>query len=198
MSTKSLSELSKDPTVKWSWMVKTPDGQEFGVTNLSYEAAASSWVKFRNETTDELLKEKMDAVGTSFGVYGSYGNGYQIQTNAISPQVVGEDVHWCPRRGEGGPGLNIAKDGDHWKSFPNGQRTCSYCGSLHPDDMLVLMNEHGLGAIEPSTKQYKWYIARPYAAVNASLGPIKYYRMHDTPELISKLKELLEQNRAKS
>jgi len=58
--------------------------------------------------------------------------------------------------------------------------------------MLALMSDHGLAAIEPTTKGYKWYIARPFAAVNASLGPIKYYRMHDTPELLEKLKELVE------
>ena len=192
----SIDQLKENPTVKWSWSVKTPSGQEFGVNNVDYESAIAAWNKLRDETTDEVLKSKMASVDRSFGVMGSYGDGYQIQTSATSPRTKGDEIHWCPRRSEGGPGPNIAKDGDRWDAFPNGQRVCSYCGSLHPDDMFALISEHGLAAIEPSTKGYKWYIGRAFAAVNASLGPIKYYRMHDTPQLLEKLKELIDSAKA--
>ena len=49
---------------------------------------------------------------------------------------------------------------DRW-DIRDGIRTCSYCGSIHPDDLIKLLEEHGLGIIEESTKSYKWYINIP-------------------------------------
>lgn len=188
-------KIKEDQNVQWSWTVITPSGEEYGVKNLDYESAIGSWNSLLESTEDPILKEKMKEIGKSFGVMGAYWKGYQIRTGAIMPTTQGTERHWCPRRSEGGPGRSIAKDGDHWDKFPDGKRTCSYCGSLHPDDMLQLMEEHGLSCIDPSDKRYKWYLSSPVRAVNASLGPIKYYRMHDTPELVSKLSELLEEEK---
>lgn len=60
-------------------------------------------------------------------------------------------------------------------------RVCSYCGSVHPEDLVDAIGKYGMGVLESSTKGYKLYIRLP-GVVNASLGPIKYYRWHDTPE----------------
>lgn len=89
----------------------------------------------------------------------------------------------CPQRNSGiqtmfEKGENL----DWWKVMPNGERVCSYCGSIHPMDLLKLLKE-GKATITRSDKQYKWYINRPEID-NALKGAIKYYRDHDTKEFI--------------
>lgn len=69
---------------------------------------------------------------------------------------------------------------DTWDWGPDGNRTCSYCGSIHPDDLmkiceLVLDDERY--AIEGTTKSYKVYVRQP-GVVNASQGAIKFYMQH--------------------
>lgn len=69
---------------------------------------------------------------------------------------------------------------DTWDMGPDGNRTCSYCGSIHPDDLmkicrLVLTDERY--AIEGTTKSYKVYVRQP-GVVNASQGAIKFYKQH--------------------
>ena len=100
------------------------------------------------------------------------------------------EEQWCPRRGESPFGR---KDGpfpgpDRWEKFKcNGDRVCSYCGSLHPDDMFRLVkmsaqasedaNYGAVVEIEPSDKNYKVYVNQP-GVRNASEGGIKFYMMH--------------------
>lgn len=74
---------------------------------------------------------------------------------------------------------------DRW-DVSDGIRRCSYCGSIHPDDLISLIKEHGFGIIEPSTKSYKWYINVP----NIECG--KYYRLHDeNSDFVNKYKQLV-------
>lgn len=77
---------------------------------------------------------------------------------------------------------------DTWDWGPDGNRTCSYCGSIHPEDLLkicrlVLTDERY--EIEGTTKSYKLYIKQP-GVRNASEGAIKFYMQHapkdPTPE----------------
>ena len=68
---------------------------------------------------------------------------------------------------------------DFWK--PGEHRTCSFCGSLHPDDVLSIVREHGPSAIGGTDKSYKWYIQHTK----------KYYRHHDTQEFIDALNALM-------
>lgn len=88
----------------------------------------------------------------------------------------------CGRRGDGNDGQ------DRWQQFkalPN--RVCSYCGSLHPDDMFRLVAESANAApdvpygsaveIEPSDKSYKIYVRQP-GVRNAHEGGIKFYTHH--------------------
>lgn len=77
---------------------------------------------------------------------------------------------------------------DHWQKFKsNGDRVCSYCGSMHPDDMFKFVRDcieagedtpygHSVD-IEPSDKSYKVYVHRP-GVRNAMEGAIKFYTHH--------------------
>lgn len=71
---------------------------------------------------------------------------------------------------------------DTWDIGPDGNRTCSYCGSLHPDDLMeicrrTLVDERY--GIEGTTKSYKVYVRQP-GVRNAGDGGIKFY-MHHAP-----------------
>lgn len=94
----------------------------------------------------------------------------------------------CPRRDESPLGDRISPATDHWQKFKsNGDRVCSFCGSLHPDDMFRLVKAsaegsadadyHSVVSIEPSDKGYKVYVHQP-GVRNASEGGIKFYMQH--------------------
>ena len=95
----------------------------------------------------------------------------------------------CARRDESWQGGVVKSDlPDTWDWGMDGNRTCSYCGSLHPEDMHKLVkrciatNAEDV-SIEPSGKGYKTYV-RQKGVVNASQGGIKFYMQHVTPELL--------------
>jgi hypothetical protein len=71
---------------------------------------------------------------------------------------------------------------DHWNIQPNGDRTCSFCGSLHHDDFYRLvvasLADDSTIRIEVSDKRYKIYVHRPEIR-NAAEGGIKFYKHHD-------------------
>lgn len=91
-------------------------------------------------------------------------------------------------------GPQSRKEGiDHWKIMKNGDRVCSYCGSLHPDDVLAKVKQYGLGVIGNTTKSYKWYVG-----INSAInlpgyqdGGFKYYRHHDTDEFITEMNNVI-------
>lgn len=99
----------------------------------------------------------------------------------------------CGRRSDTYPGgfpvhPDRAEQRDHWQRFKsNGNRVCSYCGSLHPDDMFALVKASAEAAadadyrsvveVEPSDKGYKIYIHQP-GVRNAMEGGIKFYTQH--------------------
>ena len=95
---------------------------------------------------------------------------------------------YCPRREESPLGARLSPGPDHWQKFKsNGNRVCSFCGSLHWDDMLALVHEAATAApdasyrsvvcIEPSDKKYKVYVHQP-GVRNAHEGGIKFYMQH--------------------
>jgi hypothetical protein len=94
------------------------------------------------------------------------------------------DHQRCGRRG-GMPdfdGKGSQAKPDTWGYGPDGNRTCSYCGSIHPDDLmkicrLALKDERY--SIDGTTKSYKVYVRQP-GVQNASEGAIKFY-MHHAP-----------------
>lgn len=58
-------------------------------------------------------------------------------------------------------------------------RCCSYCGSMHPDDVREFLKtvDHIENMVVETTKRYKFYINRK-GVVNASQGGIKFYTWH--------------------
>ena len=101
----------------------------------------------------------------------------------------------CGRRRESGmddPDSPFRRSGvglDHWdRHKSNGDRVCSYCGSLHPEDFLRLVKESAEAPeddlraprINPSDKGYKIYVDRPSVS-NAHDGGIKFYTHHLEP-----------------
>jgi hypothetical protein len=86
----------------------------------------------------------------------------------------------CPRRYESWQGKTGEKFPDTWDLGPDGNRTCSYCGSIHPDDLAVIIQKSKTDsryAIEETDKNYKVYIRQPNVR-NAGEGAIKFYRQH--------------------
>ena len=88
------------------------------------------------------------------------------------------DTHTCHRRY-----TTSVADIDVWY-VKDTIRKCSYCGSLHPMDLISIIKDEGTSVIEPSTKSYKWH-------VNSTKGYLKYYRQHDTTEFITEIIKLM-------
>jgi uncharacterized Zn-finger protein len=67
-----------------------------------------------------------------------------------------------------------------WDLGPDNNRTCSYCGSIHPDDLMKICRKtlaDDRYAVEGTTKSYKVYVRQP-GVRNASEGAIKFYMNH--------------------
>ncbi len=97
------------------------------------------------------------------------------------------ETFMCNRRAENA-GLRMSPGPDYWNKFKtNGNRVCSYCGSLHWEDMLALVKQAADASldapygsvieIEPSDKNYKVYVHQP-GVRNAHEGGIKFYMQH--------------------
>lgn len=107
--------------------------------------------------------------------------------------------HLCPDHGSLSPVfINSVDDKsskpDRWdiREIP-GIRYCSYCGSIHPDDLIKLIREHSFGIIQKTDKSYKWYIRIPgHEGVC-----VKYYRSHDEiSDFVNKYNKLLDELRS--
>jgi hypothetical protein len=89
--------------------------------------------------------------------------------------------HRCAERGLAMPD-DTNPFPDTWDIGPDDNRTCSYCGSIHPDDLMEICRKaltDEAYAVEPSTKRYKVYLRQPGVS-NAGEGAIKFY-MHHAP-----------------
>lgn len=66
--------------------------------------------------------------------------------------------------------------------MPNGDRCCSWCGSLHPEDLIDIIYGYIEGTegyhLSFTDKSYKLYVNRP-GVRNASEGGIKFYVDHE-------------------
>lgn len=73
---------------------------------------------------------------------------------------------------------------DTWRPVENGDLTCSYCGSMHPDKVLEISEKIIAGddtfSLSGTQKSYKIYV-RQKGVTNASQGGIKFYS-HHAPE----------------
>ena len=102
-----------------------------------------------------------------------------------------DDLPWpmtCNRRMfQAGP-WEHAEGLDRWRKFKsNGDRVCSFCGSLHPVDFFRLVEScanapddaafGSVGEVERSDKPHKVYVHQP-GVRNAMEGGIKFYTHH--------------------
>ncbi len=79
----------------------------------------------------------------------------------------------CPRREELASEVFKLPETDSWRTEKNGIRTCSHCGSLHPDDFMKFVEYNA--EIGPTDKSYKFYIT---AANDSVKGAGKFYTQH--------------------
>lgn len=106
---------------------------------------------------------------------------------------------WCPRRIENGamPGPNgeppvLFPNPDNWRSGSDKTgrvptlRTCSYCGSVHPDDLFAYIEAEG--EIGPTDKSYKIYLPH---------SPQKFYFQHFDDDQRKRFIDLLNQRKVK-
>ena len=71
----------------------------------------------------------------------------------------------CPCRG-----TPNEKFKDYYRSDKQGYMVCSYCGSVHPDQFMVWLEDHMPPA--PTKKDYKVYVDHP------KFGYVKFYFAH--------------------
>ena len=86
----------------------------------------------------------------------------------------------CGRRGESFHGRTDEALPDTWDLGPDGNRTCSYCGSIHLDDLMEICRKTLVDdrfGVETTDKRYKFYIRQP-GVRNASEGALKFYTAH--------------------
>ena len=159
---------------------------------LSYDQAKQLVAKVQAERADDIeLQQHITSCMRSFGFSGSSCGNCGASIYAKMPRVNTGEMHRCASRDSNGFDVDgKSKDGapDEWMR-QGVDHCCSYCGSAHPEDVLTIMRERGFGAIEFTSKGYKWYINRPEVP-NASFGAIKYYRWHDTPEFLEAFRGL--------
>lgn len=71
---------------------------------------------------------------------------------------------------------------DKWeKRGGNDHRSCSFCGSMHPEDFLKAVKDHE--EIGPTDKSYKFYVDNHRG---------KFYTQHLSPEQGDQLRELID------
>lgn len=86
----------------------------------------------------------------------------------------------CGRRGDSHLGRTKEALPDTWDIGPDGNRTCSYCGSIHFEDLMNICRKTTTDSrygVERTDKQYKFYVTQP-GVRNASEGAIKFYTSH--------------------
>ena len=103
------------------------------------------------------------------------------------------DEHECPRRREA-PNASRFPGSDRWTTghgliSQKGERSCSYCGSLHPDRFMELVREGWL--VGPTDKSYKAYLARPYTDAEKVTQREKW---HATDHVARAIRELGEKD----
>lgn len=158
--------------------LKRVNGSGHIVEHVGWHASGDYLLRQLFSTTDQPYRQHKYEVENEYEVID------KAEVDALERQTCKSRMH------DFGP-WERAENIDFWRKLPNGDRTCSFCGSLHPMDVISIIKEHGFGAIQASTKAYKWYIRRQSVS-GATAGGIKYYRRHDTDEFISTYNSLVD------
>lgn len=95
-----------------------------------------------------------------------------------------QPTHSCRRRGEQGRAGELQ---DHW-NVKRGHRACSYCGSLHPNDLMARL-ELGNVELEPTDKHYMAYVA------GEGLHHAKFHFQHLSDDQQQRFVDLLNEKR---
>ncbi len=164
--------------------IKTPKGVRVKLDDVDYDTAFAVCESLRRDgSSDPELVRILTKCIAGFGFTGISSGEYRVHISAYLPVTDTGEAHTCGSRST----INEGQEGhlDTWQLIGK-DTVCSYCGSLHPERVLELVKEHGLGVLEPSTKSYKWYVTRRDVP-NSLFGGIKYYRWHDTPAFLSAL-----------
>lgn len=165
--------------------IKTPKGVRVKLEDVNYEPAFAVCESLRDGSEDPKLTQMLVKCIANFGFTSISSGEYRVNISAYLPVTGTGEAHTCGgHQAAAGSQDNL----DTWRLIGK-DKVCSYCGSLHPERVLELVKEHGLGVLEPSTKSYKWYVTRRDVP-NALFGGIKYYRWHDTPAFLAAIKSL--------
>lgn len=148
-----------------------------------------------HESGDILCRWAFDQ-GNSFRYHPfEFGNEFKPATQEFVDSI---ERQICPEHGDIPQVFAYSVDTtknplpDRWDVREDGFRHCSFCGSLHPDDLISLIKEYGFGIIEPTTKNYKWY-------VRVGNQQMKYYRYHDCQyDFVNKYNALISERNANS
>jgi hypothetical protein len=122
--------------------------------------------------------------------YASAGDVLQLHPDGVlrrkppTPPPVREDLgtHTCGRRTEDGVPPDGRPGPDTWRERPGELPSCSYCGSMHPNEFMRIA-EGGVHELGPTDKSYKVYVD--------SHRPSKFYFQHLTLEQRHRFIELL-------
>ena len=120
---------------------------------------------------------------------------------------------WTKIKSRGRRTLSISRDMDKWKSPLRPPRSCSFCGGIHPEDALYLL-ENGW-EVEGTGKSYKRYLEPPGYHENIRrcideirsrseklppfwdpTPPVKLYTSHFTDEQVERFNEVLKRQKA--
>lgn len=143
----------------------------------------------KDNPEDKYIQDNLPSIIEHFGFQGISYDENEISISGYIPRIVTEEVQTCQRRIQDLGPWDRKENIDKWVIIGD-DKCCSFCGSMHPDRVIELIKLYGMKIIEPSTKQYKWYIHQENVP-NASYGGIKYYRYHDTPEFIKQYNDLI-------
>jgi hypothetical protein len=133
---------------------------------------------------DENTRHDINIVGMYEGFCGA--DKFSLYYNR--PRKILDETLLCPRRLESLSG-EMFPGRDHWARIGD-WRCCSFCGSMHPDDVIEAVKKFGTTIVSTCDKSYKRYIHLPNTP-NAGFGPIKFYTMHFSDEQRKAFNDLL-------
>lgn len=153
--------------IKWAYLMKSPNGAFHWYGYHDDQSRATPM----NIDHEDLLAEDWVVVD-------------EAAVRALKPEATFN----CPRRREQGM-LNPDDPAhlfDHWREHAHlapGARSCSYCGSVHPDDFMQAVRA-GV-EVGPTDKNYKAYMTGP------GFDHAKFYYQHLSVEQRGKFVQMI-------